>query len=139
MLHFLHRLWLEQHQQRETHAPCALIWPWLCMALAAVLIPWALYLTLPLGTLQQALTIKALWNGLWPVLLGGLLLLALLRAPGVLPAIPAGDIAAGLRSLAQLNAQLGKLSVALDNYSRRWIVATLSLLGLVLGFAILLR
>ncbi|MEW5837369.1 MAG: proton-conducting transporter membrane subunit [Pseudomonadota bacterium] len=138
MLHLLHRLWLEQHQQRETHAPCGLIWPWLGMALAAVLIPWALYLTLPLGTLQQALALKSLWDGLWPVLLGGLLFLALLRAPGALPVIAPGDVIAVLRPLGQVNAALGKFGVALDNYSRRWLVATLSLVALAIAFVSLL-
>ena len=132
MLHFLHRLWQSRMPNERAHAACGLIGPWLGMALASIIIPWALYVSLPLGTLDQVLSLKALAGGVWPVLLGGVLLLGVMRWHNALPKIPNGDVVVVLPSLARLALALSSLSVALDHVVRRWFVASLSLLVLAL-------
>ena len=132
MLHFLHRLWLEQNPQREIHAPCGLIWPWLSLALAAVLVPWLLYVLIPINSLAQALAPSALWDGLWPLLIGVFLAMGLERWRKHLPTIPAGDIASLLMTFGRANTALGAWSERFDYVVRRWVVATISLIMLVI-------
>ena len=73
-------------------APAGLVLPWLAMALAAVAVPWALFLGAGIGSLAEALAPAALWAALWPVLLGGALAALLRRFGDRLPQVPEGDI-----------------------------------------------
>ena len=139
MLHFLHRLWHEQTPQRENHAPCGLIWPWLSLALAAVLVPWLLYVLIPINSLAQALAPSALWDGLWPLLIGVLLAMGLERWRKHLPTIPAGDIAILLMTFGRANTALGAWSERFDYVVRRWVVATITLIMLVILFVFALK
>ena len=139
MLHFLHRLWHEQTPQRENHAPCGLIWPWLSLALAAVLVPWLLYVLIPINSLAQALAPGTLWDGLWPLLIGVLLAIGFERWKKHLPTIPAGDIASLLMTFGRANTALGAWSERFDYVVRRWVVATITLIMLVILFVFALK
>jgi formate hydrogenlyase subunit 3/multisubunit Na+/H+ antiporter MnhD subunit len=129
MLHFLHRL---RRAASEGHtAPAGLVLPWLALALAAIALPWALYLATAIGGLADALAPAALWAALWPVLLGAALA-ALLRQFDHLPELPEGDIMA-LVERAQgagsvWSAPLARAEIVLQ----RWPVAGIALLALML-------
>src|ERR1700704_3659469 len=72
-------------------AAAGLATPWQVMALASVAVPWLLY-PFAGGHLADALTPGALFDALWPVLIGAALALVLRRWENRLPHLPAGDI-----------------------------------------------
>lgn len=139
MLHFCRRL-AAAHADSVTGAPPGLALPWLLLAAAAIAVPWAIFLLSGMGTLAQALDPKALWAGLWPVVLGLVLTGALRRWGDRLPRLPEGDLvvlgeAAGRATVA------GSDSIArLERMLREWPVAgaTALLLVVTLGIALLL-
>lgn len=138
MLHFLHRLKSIAAPDPEASAPAGLAWPWLAMALAAVVIPWALFVTAGIGTVTDALAPAALWSALWPVLIGVSLALALHRLGQYLPRVPEGDLVVlierGTRAGATTSAAIERADLVL----RQWPVAggSLLVLILILGVAI---
>jgi hypothetical protein len=139
MLHFLRRLTLALAPDPQATAPLGLAWPWLAMALAAVAIPWALFLAAGIGTLTDALAPAALWAALWPMLLGLLLAVALRRFGHRLPRVPEGDIVVLGAPLARAGSVLGVMLDRADAVLQQWPVAGVALLALVaiLGAAIL--
>ena len=139
MLHFLRRLMTTVAPQVDARAPVGIAWPWLTLALASVAVPWGLYLAIPIDTLPKALAPQAIWSGLWPVLIGAALALALHRYRSYLPRIPAGDIGALLRPLARAGAGFGAVLEGADTFVRQWSVACITLAVLALLFGALLR
>ena len=81
MLHFLQCLARTAPQDGQAAAPAGLAVPWQAMALASVVVPWLLY-PFAGGDIADALTPGALFDALWPVLIGAALALALRRWPG---------------------------------------------------------
>jgi len=142
MLHFLRPLLQSTHENSNARPPNGLAWPWLLMALASVAVPWVLYFLIPMNTTSQewaqALAPSALWDGLWPVLLGVVFAIGLERWKHRLPRIPTGDVAVVLQPLGRANAALGVWAEHLDSFARRWVVATLSLTTLAVLFSALL-
>lgn len=138
MLHFLRRLLQTQSSDTNARAPAGLVWPWLATALAAIAVPWAFYLQIPIDTLPKALAPSALWSALWPVLAGAVLAIGLDRTARYLPQIPAGDVGAVLNPLHRLGATAGVAFETLDTFVRRWAVACVLLVVLValFGFAL---
>jgi formate hydrogenlyase subunit 3/multisubunit Na+/H+ antiporter MnhD subunit len=116
-----------------TASPIRLVrsWPW--SAAGALLLP---YLLFPfIGDLGDALSLSKLWDGLWPVLVGGILALGLSRVADHVPRVPVGDTivvgeAAFDRSLAS-----GALFDRVDAVFRRWPAAGLALLTIALALA----
>ncbi|MDD2893473.1 MAG: proton-conducting transporter membrane subunit, partial [Halothiobacillaceae bacterium] len=139
MLHFLRSLLQNANTDANARPPNGLAWPWLGMALAAVAVPWMLYLLIPINSLAQALAPSTLWDGIWPVLIGVLLAIGLNRWKNHLPSIPAGDVASVLVPLGRANAALGAWGEQLDSFARRWVVATSTLLTLVILFVFALK
>ena len=94
------------------------------------------YLLFPfVGAFGDALSLSKLWDGVWPVSVGGLLALGLARVANKLPRIPTGDTivigeAAFDRSLAG-----GAAFDRVDAVFRRWPAAGLALLAVVLALA----
>jgi formate hydrogenlyase subunit 3/multisubunit Na+/H+ antiporter MnhD subunit len=131
MLHFLHRLRAIEVRDSKTAEPIGLVLPWLTMALAAVVIPWTLYLA-SMGSLSGALSAKALWAALWPTLIGGFLAAGLRRWAKFLPDVPEGDIVVAGERVALTTAALGVALEWTDSVLRRWPVACLSLLGVAI-------
>ncbi|MDM0011303.1 proton-conducting transporter membrane subunit [Variovorax sp. J22P168] len=134
MIHFLRRLQAGASSDPHARAPRRQALAWFAMALASVAVPWALYLEIPIDTLPKALAPSALWDGLWPVLVGVALAFALDRAGARLPRIPAGDIGIALGRGAGALLALGGAFERIDTYARRWTAASIALLILSLLF-----
>ena len=88
MTHFLAHL---DNSPREAAAetPPAIVAIWPALALGAILLPWLLYSAV--DDVAKALQPAALWDGLWPVVLGAGLVLAQRRLDWRLREIPVGD------------------------------------------------
>ncbi|VTZ50899.1 NADH/ubiquinone/plastoquinone (Complex I) [Methylocella tundrae] len=140
MLHFLRRLAGAASQDAEAAAPAGLIAPWLAMALAAVLVPWLLYPRMG-GHIADALTPYALWEGLWPVLIGAALALLLQRWGDRLPRPPAGDIIGIGEDAFRKSFVIGAALERADGEIRQWPAAAVSLLvlAIVFGAAMMIR
>jgi formate hydrogenlyase subunit 3/multisubunit Na+/H+ antiporter MnhD subunit len=132
MLHFVSRL-PESWRYEATATPAPLVRSWPAAALGATLLP---YLFFPLvGSLSDALAPSKFWDSLWPVLVGGLLALALSRLGGRLPRIPPGDaIVVGEAAFDRLLTS-SELFDHADGAFRRWSAAGLALLAIVLTLA----
>ena len=91
-------------------------------------IDWALYEAVPIGTWADALTPAALWQALWPVMLGGLLAISLWRWEHLLPRVPEGDVAVAVDGTMRVAVNWARTFELADGALRRWPVASLSLL-----------
>jgi formate hydrogenlyase subunit 3/multisubunit Na+/H+ antiporter MnhD subunit len=131
MLHFLNRLRSSGASGGETAAPVGLAVPWLAMALAAVAMPWALFLTAGIGTLAETLALGALWGALWPVLIGVLLAAVLRRWEDRLPSVPEGDLVVALERSGRWGSISGEWFERAEGVLRRWPVAGVALLALL--------
>jgi formate hydrogenlyase subunit 3/multisubunit Na+/H+ antiporter MnhD subunit len=131
MFHFLHRL-MRMAPRISGVAPAGYVVPWLAVAVAAVAVPWALFPAVGAGTFLQVLAPKILWASLWPVLIGGVLALLLWRWEDRLPRIPAGDIVVGGEAAMRSIRPWGERIERFDAWLRRWPVASLLLLLLVI-------
>jgi formate hydrogenlyase subunit 3/multisubunit Na+/H+ antiporter MnhD subunit len=128
MLHFLHCLRKITRPDAREDAPAALLLSWLAMALAAVVVPWLLYFTNGVGTLNAALSPAALWEALWPILIGAMLAIGLRRWAEFLPNVPEGDIVVAGEGAARATVSWGAAFERADTLLRRWPVACFSLL-----------
>ena len=140
MLHFLRRLMQSTPRQPVTAvSTIGNIWPWLIIASASLAVPWALYPSATNGSLLHALAPGTLWAALWPVLIGAVLLAVLWRWRDRLPRVPEGDIVVVGETAVRAAAVWGEAIERVDGYLRRWRVASLSLVMLViiLGAAML--
>jgi formate hydrogenlyase subunit 3/multisubunit Na+/H+ antiporter MnhD subunit len=130
MLHFLQCL-ARSAPQSEQPAPRAdLAVPWQVMALASVAVPWLLY-PFADGDLADALGPGALFDALWPVLVGVALALVLRRWEHRLPHIPAGDIVGAAETAFRRSYAVGAAFDRADGALRQWPAAGLSLLAIV--------
>jgi formate hydrogenlyase subunit 3/multisubunit Na+/H+ antiporter MnhD subunit len=138
MLHFLRRLAMTD-VDGDGRAPAGLLLPWLVMAGAALLLPWMLYTPAGLGAAAAAVELDATWKALWPVAVGAALAFALHGRADRLPAVPEGDIAAGIEPTARTIVQLGTRLEGLDCVLRRWAVASVALVlvAVAIGWALL--
>jgi len=137
MLHFLVRLRAGAAAAEDARAAGGLLMPWLATTVASIVIPWALYLGAGGYSLPDALAPKMLWSALWPIALGVLLAMALIRWGRHLPALPEGDVVVVLDASARAGAALGAGGGRLDALLGRWPVAAMALLSLVLTFGAL--
>lgn len=134
MIHFLRCLRAVAAPDPDARAPLSMAAAWLAMALASVMVPWALYIEIPVDTLPKALAPAALWAALWPVLLGAALALPLDRLKQYLPRIPAGDLGIALVRCQGAVEAAGRAFEGTDRFARRWTVACVALLLLSLWF-----
>ena len=139
MLHLLKRLMASTAADADERPPAGLVWPWLSMAVASVVVPWALYLAVPSGTLPKALAPAVLWSALWPVLVGAALAVGLERLARFLPRVPEGDIGVALDGLERAGGRIGVRFQRADVFVRRWAVASVALLAVaaLFGWALL--
>lgn len=139
MLHFVRCLRAVPAPDSGATAPSGLAWPWLAMALSAVVVPWALFVGLPVGTLGAAFAPEAVWSALWPVLAGAAMAVLLTRWGDALPRIPLGDVVAPLGSVARAAKASGASFTQVDGVLREWPVAGVCLLAIAvaLGTALL--
>jgi formate hydrogenlyase subunit 3/multisubunit Na+/H+ antiporter MnhD subunit len=130
MLHLVSRL-PESWRYDATHSPGALVRLWPAAAVGALILP---YLLFPfVGNFGDALSLSTLWDGLWPILLGGLLALCLARVADRMPRIPIGDTIAPFEAAFDRSLGVGALFDRLDAALRRWPAAGLALLAIVLA------
>lgn len=129
MLHFLRRVATTASPDRDAVASHGLAIPWLVTAFGSMVVPWVLYLLVPIGTASSAFELKALWESLWPVLIGAALLVALAWREAWLPRIPTGDVVAIIDGATRQAIRLAPAAVHADGVLRRWPVAALLLLG----------
>jgi formate hydrogenlyase subunit 3/multisubunit Na+/H+ antiporter MnhD subunit len=135
MLHFVMRLAKGAPQDAQAAPPAGSIWwPWLAMALASVFVPWLIYPALG-QDIADALTLAAIWEALWPVLIGAVLAARLWRWGHRLPRVPEGDIIIAGEAAFRASAGLGALFERLDLRLRQWPAAGLSLLLIALILA----
>jgi len=132
MFHFLRRLKSRSPTDPRASAPAGLVLPWLAIAFAAVILPWALYPRIVGGSFHDVLAPKVLWSALWPVLIGGLLSVGLGRYAHQLPRIPAGDALVIAESAMPAALDLAAIVEGFDRRLREWPVASLLLLALTI-------
>lgn len=132
MLHFLSTVWRDGRENPAASVPFGQIIPWLIVAAASLVIPWSLYPAITGETLASLVEPDALWKVIWPMLLGLFAMLIIRRLTSLRGAIPEGDIVV----LAEQGSPIVHRLVAgvrqADAYLRRWPVAGLSLIGLVI-------
>jgi multicomponent Na+:H+ antiporter subunit A len=128
MLHFLRRLAAAGASAPEAAAPAGLTYSWLAIAFAAVVFPWGLYPLAGSGTRLAAIGPAALWSALLPVLLGGVLAVALWRGGYRLPRVPEGDIVVAAEAAIRATAAWGEAFERADRWLRQWPIASVALL-----------
>jgi formate hydrogenlyase subunit 3/multisubunit Na+/H+ antiporter MnhD subunit len=138
MLHFIRRVTAVAAADHEQCAAAGLRWPWLLTAIAAIVVPWWLYLGLSLGTVDDLISGKALWAGLWPVIVGAALAALLARWGDRLPSIAPGDVAVLIRPALRGAGRIGALMHRSDTLFREWTVGGIALLTLVTLFGVLM-
>lgn len=139
MIHFLRQLSMATAADPKARAPAAISGAWLAMAIASLVVPWALYMSIPLDTLSKAIAPGALWSALWPVLIGAGLAIVLDRIGARLPRVPEGDVAAAMIPLEEAGIAAGRMFERVDAFARRWSVSVIALLLVSLFFAWALR
>jgi multicomponent Na+:H+ antiporter subunit A len=139
MLHFLRCVRFTTAADSEARAAPGLKLPWLATGMASIIVPWFLFLALPLGSFAEVLEPNALWATFWPVLVGGSLALALARWGERLPRVPAGDVAVVIDGALRRTARIGALLARADALLWQWVVAGVALLlsAVLLGAALL--
>lgn len=134
MLHFLRRL-TQTAPRASAAAPAGFTWPWLTMAVMAVAVPWALFSATGSGSSFQVFAPAPFWSALWPVLAGGVLALGLWWGTDRLPRVPAGDIVVAGEAAIRSVVPWAEAIERADAYLRRWPVASVLLLGLLIVLA----
>jgi formate hydrogenlyase subunit 3/multisubunit Na+/H+ antiporter MnhD subunit len=133
MLHFIRRLAAGAAKNLATPVPAALLLPWLGLAIAAMVVPWALYAGYGFGDPMQVLG-GDFGAALWPVLLGAALALALRRWGDLLGRVPEGDVLLlamrGFRAVGSWSSAVERAEAAL----RVWPAAGFALLALTVAF-----
>jgi formate hydrogenlyase subunit 3/multisubunit Na+/H+ antiporter MnhD subunit len=132
MLHFVSRLSFSSRFD-ATESPAWLVRLWPAAALGALFLP---YLLFPfVGAFGDALSFSKLWDGLWPILVGGLLAVWLRRIADRVPRIPTGDTIVLGEAAFDRTLALGALFDRMDGAFRRWPAAGLALLAIALALA----
>jgi formate hydrogenlyase subunit 3/multisubunit Na+/H+ antiporter MnhD subunit len=132
MLHFAARL-SRSGDYEATSSPASLVRSWPALAVGALFLP---YLLFPfVGDFGDAFSLAKLWDGLWPVLAGGVLSLGFLRVADLVPPIPTGDTVVVGEAAFEGSLRAGALFDGVDATFRRWPAAGLALLTIVLALA----
>lgn len=139
MWHFARRLAASIAPEPNASAPAFARLTWLLMAAAALALPWALYLGLPLGRASDLFTPAALAEQLAPVALGTLIAFGWMRSGVRLPQLPEGDLGfAALGRLLRASVAASAQIEHVDTWLRRWPIASVTLVVIGLLFAAVL-
>jgi len=139
MLHFLTVLSGEASRDSGSRAPTGEVIPWLVVSVLSVFLPWVLYPHVTGETVWNVLHIASVWKVAWPMGLGAVAAVFLIRLRGRVPSVPEGDIIV----LADASAPaIQRLAVGIersDGLLRRWAVAgsLLLTLAIMLGGALM--
>ena len=131
MLHFLTRLGLEFPGDGRAWQTIGRHWP--AVALVAIFLPWLVYPVV--GDVSEAVTLGKLWDGLWPIIIGGGLAVALQRWGKALPRVPEGDTVVAAEAAFKASFGLSALFESVDARLRQWPIGGLSLLAIALVLA----
>ncbi len=139
MLHFMRLLATVTAVDATASAPVRLSGVWLAAGFAAVAVPWCVMAVLWDVAAIGMLAPGAVWSAIWPLLLGGVLAIALGRWGGRLPRVPEGDVVVVAERLATVVRARADLFVRMDEMLGQWTVAGVLLLAvaIVLGAAML--
>lgn len=132
MIHFLRRVAAGASPASGAQAAAGLVRPWRLLFLAALLLPWMLA---PVAGIRPEAALTdwyAIWSGLWPVLAGGVLALALQRWGERLPRVPEGDLLGLFKDAPQWANAVGERLERTETRLRQWPVAGVLLLVLML-------
>jgi formate hydrogenlyase subunit 3/multisubunit Na+/H+ antiporter MnhD subunit len=138
VLHFVHCLRDFASKQPGEAAPAGLWWPWVLLALVSLVVPWALYLHLPVGAVGDVLAPAALWAALLPMLAGAAAAWLLWRFGGKLPQVPQGDLVRLIDAAVGRCRAAGPALARADGILLQWPAALLLLLAIVLAFGLAL-
>lgn len=139
MLHFMRHLAKSPLQATPARFEAGLVVPWLLTVVTALIAPWLLYGSVLGGESSAALTPAALWSALWPVLIGAAAALIVSGSGRHLPAVPEGDlIIFAERGTAVAWARTAILE-QVEHAARRWSVAGMALLAIIVLLTLLLR
>jgi formate hydrogenlyase subunit 3/multisubunit Na+/H+ antiporter MnhD subunit len=130
MLHFLHRLHSSLAPKSDAALAAGLVLPWLCLAIGAFALPW-LFFSGMIAPDPDMVSPYALWSAAWPILLGVVVWAAFATFGQRLRRVPEGDIVVYGEALAQRSGAWAETIERWDAVMRRWPVAGLSLLSLV--------
>ena len=130
MIHFLRRLVATSATEPTERAPPQLAFAWQTMALLAVVVPWAVYVAIPVGDVEKLSS--AVMGALWPVLLGGLLAFGLWWRGDRMPRIERGHVVVATEGASRAALALGRMLERADAALRQWPLASGLLLVLVL-------
>ena len=131
MLHFMRRLATLAPPEPVARPDPGLLWPWLGLAGAALVLPWALYAPLGFGSPCEAM-LKEPVGAFWPILLGTALAAVLGRWGHRLGAVPEGDVLLLAGPARHVGTACGTLVGRAEAALRAWPAAGLALLVLVL-------
>ena len=134
MLHFLDRLVRTVSGSGLAAAPTRTVGLWFAIAIAAILVPWLMYPAIG-GRAADALAIAKLWDGLWPLLIGAALALALWRWGSRLPRVPEGDTIVVGEAAFHASFGMGAPFERIDARFRQWPAGGLSLMAVILILA----
>ena len=106
---------------------------WAALTIAALLLPWLLFLAV--GGPAEALALDRLIDGIWPILTGAALAAGLWAIEDQLPRIPAGDVIVAEEAAFRASTLLADAFEQADRDMRQWPAAGLALLTIVLALA----
>ncbi|MBI2736824.1 MAG: NADH/ubiquinone/plastoquinone (complex I) [Rhodospirillales bacterium] len=131
MAHFL--VWLARSAAREPPpgAALAFLLPWRFTALAAIFVPWLLYLEGG-GGIGGVLAPDALWDTAWPVALGAALAIVWVRWGSGVPRLPVGDVIGAIERAFRATYAIGAAVERLDGVLRQWSSAALPLVAIAI-------
>lgn len=109
--------------------------PWAGIALASLALPWALFAPVTGLSPADLFGAAAVWKAMWPLLLGGVLFLALRRWGARMPVLPEGDVVVIAEAARPAVARLGNAIERADGALRQWPVAVGLLAFIVLALA----
>ncbi len=134
MFHFLRCLLLSGPQDRETSMERERSLAWLMLALASVLVPYALLASLDVASWQNELATKAIWDGLWPILAGGLLAIVHRQWGDRLPRMRC-NVREANQAAVRISRRVGDAATSIDQYLSQWPAAGMMFVGLLLALA----
>jgi formate hydrogenlyase subunit 3/multisubunit Na+/H+ antiporter MnhD subunit len=132
MLHFIAVMLRETAGKPDAPPPQGEIVPLLAIAIASLAIPWWLYSALSGEPLASAWALDSLWKLLWPMLLGGVVFVLAGRFERFAGRVPEGDILVLAERQAPRFARLPAAVERFDGALRRWPLAGLVLVGVVI-------
>ncbi|GGJ12777.1 complex I subunit 5 family protein [Neoroseomonas lacus] len=134
MLHFTRRLAAGLADDAAARPSGGMLIPWLALAAASMLLPALAFPDAWAGILTPAALAKALW----PVLIGAVAVLALMRWGDRVPVVPGGDVIHPARRALAAAAPLGDALAWFEARLRAWPAAGLALLLLTTALGLVM-